>query len=347
MLNADDLAGVDPARYRALLLPNVGALSDAHVAALRAYVAAGGGLLATGETSLYDAAGDRREDFALAGLFGAHATGLTLGADAGGAPAGGGDRRRLPSYLRFADPPSARPEPLRLGPTPAFSGGWAETAHLPFGGDLVVTRPAGERADGTSGARVALTYVPPFPTHPPEFAYMTVARTSLPCLYLSEGSAGGAGGGRVAYLPADVDRTYARLHQPDHADLLAALARWVAWDDLPVRVGGPGLVDVHAYTQEDASSAGTASPGVSPLRRVIVHLVNLTHAGTWQAPVDELVAAGEQRLTLRLPAGRRVAAARLLVAGADAAVAPDETVGTATVTVPSVLDHEVVVVELA
>ena len=169
-------------------------------------------------------------------------------------------------------------------------------------------------------------------------------RTSLPCLYLGEGA---DGGGRVAYLPADVDRTYDRLHQPDHADLLAALVRWVAWDDLPVRVTGPGLLDVHAYTQSDRAAAGTASPGVSPLRRVIVHLVNLTHAGTWRAPVDELVAAGAQRVTVRLPAGRRAAGARLLVAGQDARLEADETLGSASVTVPSVLDHEVVVLELA
>jgi hypothetical protein len=137
----------------------------------------------------------------------------------------------------------------------------------------------------------------------------------------------------VAYLPADVDRTYARLHQPDHAELLAALTRWVAHDDLPVRVAGLGLVDVHAYTQDDPPDGW----------RVIVHLVNLTHAGTWRAPVDELTPVGEQRLTLRLPAGRRAAGARLLVAGTDAALEQDGEV--TAVTVPSVLDHEVVVVE--
>jgi hypothetical protein len=178
---------------------------------------------------------------------------------------------------------------------------------------------------------------------------MKIERTDLPCLYLSEtradpGRGEGWGPGRVAYLPADVDRTYARLHQPDHAELLAALTRWVAHDDLPLRVAGPGLVDVHAYTQGGApdGAPGGAPPG--DVQRVIVHLVNLTHAGTWRAPVDELTPVGEQRITLRLPAGRRPAEARLLVAGTGAALGEDG--GAATVTVPSVLDHEVVVVEL-
>ncbi len=310
LVDAGRLHALDLSAYRALLLPNLGALSDAECAALRNYVARGGGLLATGETSLYDPWGDRRPDFALADVFGAHATGTTLSAQG-----------REPTYLRFVDPPTQRPPALNVGPTPAFSAGWEKTAHLPFGGTLTVTRPAGR------GERVALTYVPPFPTHPPEFAYMRIDRTGVPGLYLRED------GARVAYLPADIDRTYWRLNQPDHAALLAALVRWVAQDDLPVRVAGPGLVDVHAYAQDREGE------------RLIVHLVNLSHAGAWKAPVDELQLIGEQRVTIRLPAGRRAARARLLVAESEAAL--EQTQEIATAIVPSILDHEVVVFELA
>jgi hypothetical protein len=200
-----------------------------------------------------------------------------------------------------------------------------------------LTHPAGY------GERVALTYVPPFPTHPPEFAYMTVEQTSLPCLYLREET---SNQGRVAYLPADVDRTCWRLHQPDHAELLASLVRWVVGDDpsdpagqaLPVRVSGPGLIDVHAYVQ-GGRQRPVGSGTLEGAERLIVHLVNCTHAGTWRAPVDALNPVGEQRLRVT---GRQPARARLLVMDREAALESD-----GSVVIPSVLDHEVVVVELA
>jgi hypothetical protein len=335
MVSADQLGTTDLSRYRALLLPNVGALTDEQCAQLRAYGAQGGGLLATGETSLYDEWGDRRPDFGLSDLFGAHAVGQALGAPTDATARARGGIRADPSYMRFADPPAKRPLPLRVGPSPAFTAGWDETAHLPFGGELTLTRPAGD------GEKVALTYVPPFATHPPEFSYMKVERTSLPCLYLRDGK---RGVGRVAYLPADVDRLYWRTNQPDHGDLLASLVRWVAQDDLPVRVDGPGLVDVHVYVQGGEQPA-TGSGLVDDARRVIVHLVNLTHANGWKAPVDELIEVGPERVNVTLARGRRATGARLLVAGKPVDVTTRA--GAATVEVPGVRDHEVVVIELS
>ncbi len=58
-------------RYAAIFLPNVACMSDKAAARLKAYVEQGGSLFATFETSLYDDTGIRRQDFALASLFGA------------------------------------------------------------------------------------------------------------------------------------------------------------------------------------------------------------------------------------------------------------------------------------
>jgi hypothetical protein len=105
-----------------------------------------------------------------------------------------------------------------------------------------------------------------------------------------------------------------------------------------VRVDGPGIVDVHAYVQ-GGPQRPVGSGTLEGAERAIVHLVNCTHAGTWKAPVDALNPVGEQHL--RLSGGRPVGA-RLLVTDREAAIESD-----GSVVVPSILDHEVVVVELA
>lgn len=60
----------DISRYRVLILPDQAYLSDAVVEALEEYVRSGGALLATHRTSLYHRDGTRRENFALADVFG-------------------------------------------------------------------------------------------------------------------------------------------------------------------------------------------------------------------------------------------------------------------------------------
>ena len=69
-INDWDLTPEALSRYAVLVLPNAAALSDAQTAAVRSYVQAGGGLVATGETSLCDELGRRRRDFALADVLG-------------------------------------------------------------------------------------------------------------------------------------------------------------------------------------------------------------------------------------------------------------------------------------
>ncbi|MCY2988037.1 MAG: ThuA domain-containing protein [Planctomycetota bacterium] len=56
--------------FQVLCLANEACLSDEQATAVRKFVAAGGGLIATHETSLYDENGQRRDEFALAELFG-------------------------------------------------------------------------------------------------------------------------------------------------------------------------------------------------------------------------------------------------------------------------------------
>ncbi len=152
---------------------------------------------------------------------------------------------------------------------------------------------------------------------------MRVAKTDVPALVLSEHSSGA----RVAFLVADLDRRYALANHPDHAHLLANLVRWAARDRIPLRVSGPGLLDGHLYRQ----------PG-----RMILHLVNLTSAGTWRVPVEELVPVGPLKVSVRLEGGMRGAAAQLLVSGGKIPASVKD--GRCNFQLRAIRDHEVVVI---
>jgi hypothetical protein len=288
-----------------LVLPNVGALSDTQCAAIFRFVERGGGLVASGETSRYDEWGDARPDLGLADLFGVEATGVHHGSSGPADPSW--ETWAQHSYLRLT------PE---TGPRHPVLAGFEETDLLPFGGRLEVVH-------ARSATTAPLTFVPPFPIYPPEMSWMRQPASALPALVLNELPSGG----RVGYLAADLDRCFGRDYLPDHATLLANLVRWAARDRIPLRVDGPGLIDCHAYAQTG---------------RLIVHLVNLTNPGTWRPPLHELVSVGPLRVRAQLPEGVLGRTGHLLVADSPAALSLDG--GWAELHVPTVLDHEVVVV---
>jgi hypothetical protein len=311
----------DGADLALLILPNLGAMSDGQCGSVRRFVERGGGLIATGETSLCDEWGDPRRDFALGDLFGAH-----VPADRKGGFES--TRRRAAethhTYLRLSPELRASVDGPKVGTEPPVSGrrhpvlqGFDETDILPFGGVLEPLRT-------DRGAIVPATFIPAFPIYPPETAWMREPRTDIPALVLNEA----AKGGRVAYLPADLDRRFGRDNLPDHGNLLANLVRWASGNNIPLKVEGAGLVDCHLYRQ----------PG-----RFIMHAVNLTSAGTWRAPVDELIAIGPLKVEVRLPEDVRGKRASLLVSQRKPAVSVEK--GWAAFELQSLLDHELVVIE--
>ena len=223
---------------------------------MRRFVQRGGNLIATGQSSLYGPAGEARTDFALADLFGAHVTpghGTSIHADRKQAT------ETLHTYLRLAPEMSSRAYGPKIGNESPPAGkrhpilnGFDETDILAFGGSLGSVHAA-------AGATVLATFVPPFPIAPPEESWMRVPRTDIPAIILPAASKG-----RIAYMPADLDRRYARDNLPDHGDLLANLVRWAAGDTIPLAVHGPGLVDCHLYRQQTRQrKAPHPAPGQS------------------------------------------------------------------------------------
>jgi hypothetical protein len=72
--------------------------------------------------------------------------------------------------------------------------------------------------------------------------------------------------------------------------------------------------------------------------------VNLTNPMMMKGPVRELIPVGEQKVQVRLPAGAQAKRVRLLAAATKLPV--KQTGQYLRVTVPSVLDHEVVAIDL-
>jgi hypothetical protein len=75
--------------------------------------------------------------------------------------------------------------------------------------------------------------------------------------------------------------------------------------------------------------------------RLILHVVNLTSAGTWRQPVHEFSPVGPLRVRVKTPPGLRGKEARLLVSGQKSRVTAHG--GWSRFQITSVLDHEVVV----
>jgi hypothetical protein len=283
-------------------------MSDAQCESVRRFAARGGAVIATGLTSLFNEFGDSRKDFGLADIFGAHLTAQTAIA-----------AQTLHTYLRLSPElraavpgPNAGDEPRITGQRHPALKGFEQTDILPFGGTLTALRL-------DPGVTVPMTFVPPFPVLPPETSWMREPATNIPGLVLKD---------RVAFMPADIDRQYARNNLPDHAQLLANLVRWAAGGDIPLQLEGRGLFDCNLYTQ----------PG-----RVIAHLVNLTDTGRMPITDDDMVPSGPLKFALKLPAGVKARTVKMLVAGRT--LVPLIANGWARIAIPSILDHEVLLIE--
>jgi hypothetical protein len=169
-----------------------------------------------------------------------------------------------------------------------------------------------------------VTLIPSYPDLPMEEVYPRTAKTDIPEIYLRE-----FGKGRVVYIPSDLDRTFWEVMARDHMLLLRNAVEWALNEPHPVTVTGPGILDVTVWRQEDSMT---------------VHLVNLTNPMMMKGPYRELIPSPPQKVSIRLPQGKRARKVQLLASGTTPRV---ETSGqTITLTVPSMLDLEIVAIDL-
>ena len=201
---------LEPARlssFKVLILPNIAALSSEQCRQLADFVEAGGSIVASFETSLYDEWGEKRSDFGLKELFGVGYRGFQ------------GPLRN--SYLRLdADPKSGNRHPVLSGleDAPRIINGVYRLDVQP-----VLEFPS------------PLTLIPSYPDLPMEDVFPRVPKTDIRELYLRE-----IGKGRVAYFPWDLNRTFWEVMCTDHGRLFANTVRWAANEACPSWSAGLG-----------------------------------------------------------------------------------------------------------
>jgi hypothetical protein len=169
-----------------------------------------------------------------------------------------------------------------------------------------------------------ITLIPSYPDLPMEKVFPRQPTTDIGQVFLRE-----FGQGRVVYFPWDIDRTFWEVLCVDHGKLLRNAVEWATDEEPLVTVTGPGVLDVTVWRQANS---------------LTVHLVNLTNPMMMKGPFRELLPVGEQTVRLRFGEGSQPRKIHLLAAGAEPRA--ERTKGFWEIIVPSVLDHEVVAVDL-
>ena len=268
---------LDPERlskYRALLLPNVAMLSDRQSDQLRAYAKAGGSLMASFETGLYDENLDPRADFALADLFGVNKSGEAIGTNGN------------PYYARIENGHSDH----------AIVEGFTGTNWLPGAQNRVPLKPI---------PNPLLTVVPGFVRYPPELAYPPVSHTDEPAVVLRE-----SGNSRTAWLAGDVERTYWITGHGDLLRLLHNSIRWVTHYETPVRIDGDGFLEIFSWETRPGyaihllnySNANAFHPWLQSVEKLGEQRVSMRLPSGVRVKSVELLRA-EQPLTFHLDDG--------------------------------------------
>ena len=210
----------------------------------------------------------------------------------------------LNSYLSLA-----RPHPLL--------NGFADATRIINGAHCVTVTPL----DASSNSPLLL--VPSYPDLPMEEVFTRPSTIRQPGVLLGQ-----FGQGRVVYFPSDIDRTFWEVLDVDQAKLLRNAVLWATNEAAPVTVEGKGILDISVWGQKSSMT---------------VHLVNLTNPMMMKGPVREIIPLAGQKVSLRLPDGRKVARVHFLVAGAPARYRQDQS--TIHLEVPSIGVHEVIAVD--
>jgi hypothetical protein len=217
-----DLNGAALARYKLLVLPNIALLSDAQARAIEAFARAGGSVLSTFETGLYDETGAPRPDYALAGLFGMRRIGKRESYG----------RTGTPSRPPFPGSPALQ----RIEARHPILAGFTDTDWIQGSSCRVPIA-----VDGPP----ILTHIAQYPWYPTEGVYSRQPHTPFATLAVRE-----AGEARLVHFAGDVEAGYWRSGAGDQGDLVLGALRWQLRETQPITVTGDGLLEVYGWETE-------------------------------------------------------------------------------------------------
>ena len=206
--------------FKLLILPNIAALSDEQCNQLRKYVASGGSIVATFETSLYDEEGRIRPDFALKDIFGVSYDNAVEGP-------------MRNSYLKLK-------KDAKTNSAHQVLNGLEDAYRIINTIYRVKTTPISDFPS-------PVTLIPTYPDLPMEDVYPRMEDTNIRELYLRE-----SGKSRIAYIPGDMDRSFWQIMSNDHSKLLRNTILWALNEEPIVDVKTEGIVDVAVWRQKES-----------------------------------------------------------------------------------------------
>jgi hypothetical protein len=311
-LNPEDLA-----KYSVLVLPNAACLNETQAAAVRDFVAQGGGLVASLDTSRFNEFGDARDNFLLADLFGADYVGLpeesatTAEIDVNFAKSIGPDYWEKQKGIYD----------FRLRQSTFFD---QDLTHTYIGTDPVTFKGAAVRVRPMPQATIEATFT----------TRNLAGAVEMPAAISTE-----FGKGQVIYFPSGIDGAYYLYAYPYQRLLLRDAIARVARTAPPITVTAPMCVHTTLMRQQDESG-----------QRLIAHFFSdLNTTGQHAIPVDD-IPLREEAIPIhgiRVGFNPRYRMSRLTLQPDNVELQPEVTETGTFVTLPPLETHFMVVAELA
>lgn len=193
-------------RFKLVILANATCLSNDQCAALSAFVARGGSVIAANETATRDENGTQHEALGLNNLLGASIVNPVRGP-------------LKNTYVAFN------------GAT-AISEGFDGANRIIGGTHVLAVEP-------TQATKTPLRFVPDFPDLPMEEVYPREDPKGAALITREHAS-----GGRTAYIPWNIGRIFWEIMAADHARLIANTVRWALNKPSRVQIDGNAVLDI-------------------------------------------------------------------------------------------------------